>query len=184
LLSLSFVVELTSLFRLHYSVFNVQFQLTHQWILINSLTLFAILYFVLSVCIRQQSCDYFLPHSDPLNFRSGQPVISAVSSPTSFILHYQKLKSTCFLKSDLQFVTLFFSKIFKVQLMCYHYISALRWCPSVLQRLPLAPSVNHFLYAFNFNAFLHYKIKKNKNQVPCLTFFYLFLKKACFTHKY
>ena len=45
-LSLSFVVELTSLFRLHYSLFNVRFQLTHQWIFINSLTLFAILYFV------------------------------------------------------------------------------------------------------------------------------------------
>ena len=45
-LSLSFVVELTSLFRLHYSVFNVRFSVNSSMRLINSLTLFAILYFV------------------------------------------------------------------------------------------------------------------------------------------
>ena len=45
-LSLSFVVELTSLFRLHYSVFNVRFSVNSSMNLTNSLTLFAISYFV------------------------------------------------------------------------------------------------------------------------------------------
>lgn len=130
------------------------------------LIIFAIYFSYFNFGFSFASClviTYFLTQTDMLSL--GQSTRSVVSLPTSSILSLQTCLSTSFI---FQFYNLlhcisteFQSSILKV-LSLYFGFTVVSFH---LKRLPLAPSVNHFLYALQFSAFHHCTTDKFKSQV-------------------
>ena len=131
--SLSFLNSRLQLFCCQGSISQFMFSFTScKWRM--KVFIISAIYFRISISVlilRTVLWLLFLPHSDLLNLAFGQSVHSAVSSPNKFYLITSILFVNMFFWINLTICYIaFYDRISRFKV-CYLYISALRWCPSI-----------------------------------------------------